>query len=126
MHVVMCIYYVDMHVACMHIVRCICMLACMHAYYKVHMHVACMHIVMVGRLFQNSNVIFSFRLQYIHSRCIYSIHSRPAIVIQDFNAFKSTIIIHACMYTAKNPRVRFRPLVENGPLRARERPVDRM
>ncbi len=25
---------------------------------------------MVGRLFQNSNVTFSFRSQYIHSRCI--------------------------------------------------------
>ena len=53
---------------------------------------------MVGRLFQNSNVIFSFKLQYIHSRCIYSIHSRPAIVIQDFNAFKSTIIIQDIMH----------------------------
>ena len=30
---------------------------------------------MVGRLFQNSNVTFSFRSQYIHSRC--------AIFIQD-------------------------------------------
>ncbi len=56
---------------------------------------------MVGRLFQNLNVTFSFRSQYIHSRCIYSIHSRPAIVNQDFNAFKSTIIIkdmHECMH----------------------------
>ena len=64
--------------------------ACMH---WPCVHVYAWHCIMVGRLFQNSNVIFSFRLQYIHSR--------PAIVIQDFNAFKSTIIIqdiHACMH----------------------------
>ena len=40
---------------------------------------------MVGRLFQNSNVTFSFRLQTFIQDA-YSIHSRPAIFIQAFNS----------------------------------------
>ena len=50
---------------------------------------------MVGRLFQNSNVTFhSDYNTFIQDAYIQYSHSRPAIVIQDFNAFKSTIIIH--------------------------------
>ena len=38
----------------------------------------------------------------------------------------SFLVVLLFEYTAKNPRVCFRPLVENGPLQARERPVYRM